>query len=282
MRNIRHLFYLLTFLSLPIQSACPSSTTLHEQRIIEMSQTLLGAPYQLGPLGEGVPDSIDPQPRNRMDVFDCETFVTTTLARVRAQSSHTPLYWMDALRYTPPHEPSYLMRNHFTSLDWNPNAQALGFIKDITPQVIDAHHASLSRTAYAHIDRGQWLKQQHPHHTFTQHPEHLRPKRSSITYIPLHHWITRAGILNQSLLNQLPAITLVEYVRTNWTPHPTFGTPLLVSHMAFLIHTQAGWMIREASSRMGKVSDTPLLTTLKRLKLTPHLAGLHIESLRAP
>ncbi len=250
-----------------------------DQRLKSISARFLNTPYLLGALGEGPQGIVDQRPLYRTDRFDCETLITTTLATALAQHTHTIQHWMNTLRYAPPHTPSYLIRNHFPSIDWNSNAHDLGVLTDITPYIQDHTQHHMAQTAQARIDRLTWLKHTHPTLKITGKHRHLKPVQATLTYIPLTDWTTSNTHLNTHLLQQLPPVTLIQYVRLNWTPAPHFGTQMLISHMAFLIKEGHTWIIREASSRTGKVSDTPLLKTLLRLRHSNQIAGFHLERL---
>ena len=66
-------------------------------RAAAASAPLLGARYLLSPLGEG--EGLDPDPRFRLDAFDCVTFVETALALGSAASLDEARRALDDLRY---------------------------------------------------------------------------------------------------------------------------------------------------------------------------------------
>jgi hypothetical protein len=53
-------------------------------RAVRATAPVVGAPYLLSPLGEGA--GPDPDPRFRLDAFDCMTFVETAVALGSASS----------------------------------------------------------------------------------------------------------------------------------------------------------------------------------------------------
>lgn len=81
------------------------------------SRALLGRPYFLGPLGEGDSLKGEPKPRYRMDVFDCVTFLETSLALASATDTSDLLAHMDSIRYRNG-EVAWRWRNHFTESEW--------------------------------------------------------------------------------------------------------------------------------------------------------------------
>lgn len=94
------------------------------QRLDSVSKSFLGAPYKLGPLGEGDSALGDALPRFRTDSFDCVTYIETAEAMARATRPDSVLPVLDAIRYDNGRV-SWRHRNHFTEADWIPaNTQA--------------------------------------------------------------------------------------------------------------------------------------------------------------
>lgn len=81
------------------------------------SKALLGRPYLLGPLGEGDSAKGEAKPRLRMDVFDCVTYLETSLALASAPDTAHLLAQMDSIRYRGG-EVAWRWRNHFTESEW--------------------------------------------------------------------------------------------------------------------------------------------------------------------
>lgn len=96
-----------------------------DRRLDSISQAFLGAPYKLGPLGEGDPALGDPGPRIRTDSFDCVTYIETVEAMARADRSESVLAILDSIRYDNG-KVSWRHRNHFTEADWIPASAAAG------------------------------------------------------------------------------------------------------------------------------------------------------------
>ncbi len=98
------------------------------ERIDAISGALIGADYQLDPLGEG--GGIDPDPPVRYDAFDCLTYVEEVLALALASDLEGAAQIRRALRYAGP--PSYATRRHFMELQWIPAALEAGWLVDST------------------------------------------------------------------------------------------------------------------------------------------------------
>ena len=113
--------------------------------------------YILGALGEGSNARFDQKPRYRTDAFDCDTYVTTVLALALADNVEGFKQCMSKVRYKDG-EVKFITRNHFMSLDWNPNNQRQGFIKDITESIKNKNNQSVAKIASALIDKPSWYQ----------------------------------------------------------------------------------------------------------------------------
>lgn len=101
------------------------------ERMAAVSEPLLGRPYLLDPLGEGVLP--DPDPLVRYDVFDCLTFVEEVLALSLAGDPLYAAHVRNALRYGDA-DPSYVHRRHFMELQWIAGNIADGWLVDTTTE----------------------------------------------------------------------------------------------------------------------------------------------------
>ena len=124
-------------------------------RITWFSSQFIGVPYLLGSLGEGPSARYDQYPRYRIDGFDCDTYVTTVLALALGTSLES---FQRCLKYTryKDGKVTYIHRNHFMSLDWNPNNQLRGVLKDITLTIKDQNNKPVAEYAEAMINKPNW------------------------------------------------------------------------------------------------------------------------------
>jgi hypothetical protein len=97
-------------------------------RATRATRPLVGAPYLHSPLGEGT--GRDPDPRFRLDAFDCMTLVETAVALGSATSLAEARAALDDVRYSGP--PDYAHRNHEVLSQWIPANVAKGWIEDVT------------------------------------------------------------------------------------------------------------------------------------------------------
>jgi hypothetical protein len=96
-------------------------------RAAASTRPLLGAPYLASPLGEG--SGPDPDPRFRLDAFDCMTFVETAVALGSAATLAEAARALDDVRYEGAR--SLAGRNHEVLSQWIPSNAAKGWIADV-------------------------------------------------------------------------------------------------------------------------------------------------------
>jgi hypothetical protein len=240
-------------------------------------------PYQLSALGEGKSSHFAQQPKIRHDAYDCMTLAITVLAFYHAEDYASLLKLMEKLNYKD--KVHYLQRRHFPSTDWNPFLIQQGFVKDIT-RSIHLPTAPVSVT----IDRPGWYKK-------TVLPKFLR-KKSAMTIAERQEWQKLSSVLKQESatlsmiplavffhgdridrdrLNQLPAGTLVEFIRPHWPQlKQKLGSKMLASHMGFILNLGSQKMLLHASSIKGKVSLQDLASYLQFLHKHDSSKGLHL------
>ena len=98
-------------------------------RAVAATAPLVGIRYLPSPLGEG--SGRDPDPRFRLDAFDCMTLVETAVALGSATSLAEARVALDDVRYSSG-RPSYALRNHEVLSQWIPANLAKGWIADAT------------------------------------------------------------------------------------------------------------------------------------------------------
>jgi hypothetical protein len=101
---------------------------------VAATRPLLGTPYLPSPLGEGA--GRDPDPRFRLDAFDCMTFVETAVALGSSRSLAEARAALDDIRYAGP--PTFATRNHEVLSQWLPVNAARGYVVDATSSLSGA------------------------------------------------------------------------------------------------------------------------------------------------
>jgi hypothetical protein len=103
-------------------------------RAAAASAPLVGVRYRLGPLGEG--RGPDPDPRFRLDAFDCVTFVETALALGAGRDEEEVRRALDDLRYG--QEVDIADRDHEVLSQWIPRNLSKGWIRPISRELAGA------------------------------------------------------------------------------------------------------------------------------------------------
>lgn len=257
-------------------------------RIYWFSGQLLGMPYKLGPLGEGDNGHYDQSPLYRFDAFDCLTYVETVLALSMSSTPKDFKHNLNTIRYADS-KPAYLARNHFMSLDWQPNNHRKGLLTDITCRIQSNNGASICQIATAQIDKAGWLikkpitdiKLQDESLQSTRRQElkakapKYQPQEATINYLPLTTLFPE-GKADITLFSQIPSGSMITIVRPNWQLKDLIGTNLNVSHVGLAIKEGGKLYFREASQIKKEVSDTLLMDYLKRYLNSPTIKGINV------
>lgn len=259
-----------------------------QNRINFFSRAFLNKAYQLDPLGEGAHGKFDQQPLYRTDEFDCMTYVSTVLAL--AQSHSLKEFQKNILKIRYQHGlPSYIARNHFTSIDWNRENEQNHFVKDITKKIYPR-----AKTLKTTINISRWYQTLSPKTIkliyfpsklirakllFTLHnlPHKNEKVVSKITYIPIH-----ALLQNPNILNSIPTPSSIEIVAHLTNMKKRIGTQINIVHMGIAIQKDHHLIFREASSRHKKVTDIVLVDYLKHLSRFSSIKGIHVEQIIFP
>jgi hypothetical protein len=265
--------------------------SLMSARIDTLSSQFLGKTYLLGALGEGIDARYDQDPLYRTDAFDCETYVDTVLALALANNANGFQQCIRKIRYRGGRV-GFITRNHFASLDWNPNNQHQGLLKDITETFKDKNNQSLVQIANALIDKPGWY--QH----FSNNIIHLHvpnkeeqtrrwlelkakgsklPKiNAQLPYIPLTALFDSQGKPNKDLFAQIPHAAIIEIVRPNWNLRDKIGTNLNVSHLGFAFWKKDILYFRHASKASGVV-EVLLTDYLQQTLTSPTIRGINVQ-----
>lgn len=98
------------------------------ERIVRISESVLGRPYVEGSLGGGA--ELHEEFRLSLDAFDCVTYIETVLALALARTIEEFIDTIREIRYEGGRI-DWFHRNHYMS-DWARNNEGGGFIADLT------------------------------------------------------------------------------------------------------------------------------------------------------
>lgn len=270
----------------------PLPRTSLPERLNLISAIFLGKPYLLGALGEGAHARFDQFPRYRTDAFDCDTYVTTVMALALSDSLTRFKKCLRNIRY---HEGKrrFILRNHFTDLDWNINNENAGRLRDITRTLTTPEGKPAFKMAEALIDKPGWYAHfTHENIRLLHGPVELKQHRlielqrqgqtlprqtATLPYIPLSVLFDEKGRPNLHFFNAIPDGAVIEIVRPDWDIKDRIGTRLNISHLGFVFRVKGIQMFRQASSEHQKVVDVPLTDYLKKAIKSPTIRGINIQ-----
>jgi hypothetical protein len=276
-------------------------------RISTIASSFLDRPYQFEPLGEGPDGLYSILPLYRSDTFDCVTFVDTVLALTNATNFDQFKKNIQDIRYSRQRIDYTQRTDWFTDLEWNPNAQRLGYIQDVTRDIVDQNKKSIAQIAETIIDKPGWYAKKTlvdldlpAELTAEQKQERLaqilaegkkfKTQPSHFSYLPLSQLFDKQGQPNFTIWQQLPDTAVIELVRPNWRPvdpkdrNKDYGTNLNVSHVGLAVRKPEGIIFYHASFNAKKVVNQPLTDYLKAFLeenkpgMVP-VAGIHVEKI---
>lgn len=234
-------------LSLASTSLPARHDKLVQNRIVQITDKLIGLPYKLSPLGEG--KGIDPDPLIRYDLFDCTTFVETVGAMALAGTTQEKkvLPFLNEIRYWKG-IPDFTERNHFISLDWIPNNSKKRLVADRTQQLWPEH----SYTLYTEIDKKTWYL------------KNFGIQKSEPTVqAELKIVLIQDLINNPGLLQKMPQGAIISIVRNRPHIKEKIGTDLEVGHLGFAVWKDGQLMFRHAKGPKDGVVEEDFLEMLK-------------------
>ncbi len=219
-----------------VWSALPEGSV--EKRLEAAAGLLLGRGYALSPLGEG--EGTDPDPRLRLDTFDCTTYVETAVALALAPSAEGVPELLDRLRYAG-RAPSFDARLHLPESQWLPAFQAAGLLEEASHVVGGDDTKALE----VEVSPELWARR-------SGALDHALPPEAAPTgvfevpFVSLDAAVERLSGAREPLL-------------LNVVREPRPGLPLLVTHQALLFPADPGRpRILHASSVHGAVAEVSL------------------------
>lgn len=271
----------------------------------------LGRPYQWEALGEGSSGRYSQDPLYRFDAFDCVTFVNTVLALIYSNGITAFKKNLQAIRYSAGEVDYRLRTDWFTDLEWNPRAQELGWLQDVTPTFKDANQQPLFTVAKTVIDKPGWyaarsLEDLHVPLGPAEKTARLialqaegrafSSKESQLPYIPLHSCFSGNKRNKQPIASfwaQMPGACVIEIVRPDWPIKTTwidpqgrargYGTNLNVSHLGFALKdpkTEKFTFYHASRLENKKVMSIDLFDYLVPYCHHDTIKGIHVEAIQ--
>lgn len=236
------------------------------EKLVEVTDPFLGAPYALSALGEGPGASPDADPLIRYDAFDCTTFVETAIALSLADNLEEARLLLDVLRYKEA-KVDFLHRRHFPEAEWIPELVKLGFLEDVTRKVAGGEVVVERKLLNADV----WRRNRN------ERVPALPPERIPSGTFALDVWplpLARAG------QERIPVGTVLHVVRVDFK-----SVPVRVSHQGIVIEKNGKRYLRHAADRMyHSVVDEPLDRFFHRMQQYGKwpVAGVHLTTIREP
>ncbi len=282
--------FFITLISSPVLSASSVNSF-----IIKNSESFLGSPYLLSPLGEG--KGIDADPLYRFDKFDCLTFVETVLAKSYADFAteqlkveenisdesttaikalindmNKKLYQkgyrdtvfkilMNKIRYNYKQgDISFETRNHFQNPDWiNNNSE---YVKNISSDIVKKLGGQEIFSEIT-LDRKNWFKKNY-------NIDIEIPKENvKLSYIPFEYF-------NNDFVNLIDKPYIFMTVIKDDSLMEKVGTESDVSHTGFLIKKGEKLYLRHASNIVKKVIDSEFFEYISKLQKNPKYLGFSL------
>lgn len=210
------------------------------ERLVDVTDAFVGAPYVLSPLGEGAGTTPDPDPLVRWDAFDCTTFVETAMSLALADDLAEAKRLLEVIRYREARV-DYLARRHFPEAEWIPELIKLGFLEDITRKIAGEEVVIEKKK----IDVNVWKKNK------SDKTPPLPDDRIPSGEFALDVWPLK---LAHKGMDRIPVGTIMNIVRVDYST-----VPVRVSHQALVIEKGGKRLVRHAADRMfHSVVDEPI------------------------
>lgn len=263
----RHMKWLISLLLLLVDASALAQSKgelLYGQSIEKISEQFLGMKYSGGCLGEGSDGRFDQDPLSRTDEFDCQTYVETVIAINRSVDLASFKNEMNLIRYYKG-KTAYELRLHFSETQWIPENIKRGYLTDITDEFLPCNEELVT------VDINKWyqskqideLKVPNPNEELLQE---LRSLAIGIEEESIQFSYLRVEKLDAEILQAIPSESIVVFVKKNTSS--VGATPVMVTHMGFVIDTPNGKMLRHATPLKDykKVTDMNLAEYITRFK----------------
>ncbi len=234
-------------------------------RADEATRPLVGRPYVFSPLGEG--EGTDPDPRFRLDAFDCWTFVETAAALGSAATLDDARLALDDIRYRG--DIDFGHRNHEVVSQWIPANVEKGWVTDASAEIA----GRLARTAEVEYSPERWADVARAGNAIRG----LAAERLPVGRFPVHY-VEIANLASVEM--RVPEGAIVLVIREDARDRAT-----RVTHAGLaIVHADGARWVRHASSSAGimRVVEEPFgrFVAHQRRALPWRLSGLGFLAVR--
>lgn len=228
-------------------AAPPAPSRAGGPRAVQATASLVHAPYLASPLGEG--GGADPDPRFRLDAFDCMTFVETAVALGSTSSADEAALALDDVRYERGRA-SLAARNHEVLSQWIPGNVAKGWIADVTSELA----GPLARRVEQTYTPETWATVRAAGRAIRGLPRSRLPLGRFAIHVVSPQDVAIVG-------PRVPTGALVFVVRGDAPERPT-----RVTHAGVVVQGPRGPRVRHATSsrRVLRVIEEPLAVFVRR------------------
>ncbi len=234
-------------------------------RIEGASSALLGTKYRLSPLGEA--QGRDPDPRFRLDAFDCTTYIETVLAFALASSPREVESLLDGLRYENG-TVDFALRHHLPESQWIPALQEKGLLRDVTQEIGGKEAQSLTIV----LNRDRWEERRRAR-GLQLSAERIPEGEFEVPFLPIARAVEFLEVAEDALV-----LNVVRELED--------GSPIVVTHQAlFFPRSQSqDARVRHASSVHGRVVEMSLsrFVTGQAMARKWPVVGLNVQRWQQP
>jgi hypothetical protein len=231
------------------------------ERLVDVTDPFVGAPYAISPLGEG--SGKDPDPRMRFDAFDCTTFVETALALALGRDLDDARAVLDSIRYRGA-VVAFDERRHFPEAEWIPGLERAGLLEDVT-KAVGGDDVTTEKKV---LDAAAWKRAR------GKNLPDLAPERVPTGTFALDVWKLAAAAAHPE---RIPAGTVLYVVRVDFK-----NVPVRVSHQGLVVEKDGKRFLRHAADRgHHHVVDEPLDRFFARIEHYARwpVAGVHLTQI---
>lgn len=192
------------------------------------------------------------------DSFNCTTYVETIVALARSSSDDDFVKHLLEVRYRDS-VPTYSHRNHFPSVDWIPNNEHAGVLKDVTATLAHASQLPL-QFSEKQINRWDWYVSQVKEGSVDRslassegfEQEWAKPVQARVPFLDVGHFAQYE--------RQIPDGAIINIVHFSKP-----GIPVVISHQGIALRNQQdGALYLKHSSPKGELKSEKLENYLRR------------------